>query len=120
MAVRCQCTRRIPLYPGSSAQNDFTQAGRDYQYFLHLGRNRRFLRGLLFGIQSGTHRSDKSAGKRGWPFWNSGKLHALAEETPLGRIGTPEDISAAALFLASSKASFITGQVLGANGGLVI
>ena len=47
-------------------------------------------------------------------------LHALAEETPLGRIGTPEDISAAALFLASSKASFITGQVLGANGGLVI
>ena len=47
-------------------------------------------------------------------------LHALAEETPLGRIGKPEDISAAALFLASSKASFITGQVLGANGGLVI
>lgn len=47
-------------------------------------------------------------------------LHALAEETPLGRIGKPEDISAAALFLASSKASFITGQILGANGGLVI
>lgn len=47
-------------------------------------------------------------------------LHTLAEETPLGRIGKPEDISAAALFLASSKASFITGQVLGANGGLVI
>ena len=47
-------------------------------------------------------------------------LSALAEETPLGRIGTPEDVSAAALFLASPGASFITGQVLGANGGIVI
>ena len=47
-------------------------------------------------------------------------MQGLLEETPLGRIGRPEDISAAALFLASPQASFITGQVLGANGGLVI
>ena len=51
---------------------------------------------------------------------SAGDLSALAEETPLGRIGTPEDVSAAALFLASPGASFITGQVLGANGGIVI
>lgn len=44
----------------------------------------------------------------------------LVEETPLMRLGTPEDIAAAAVFLASDKASFITGQVLGVNGGFVI
>ncbi len=47
-------------------------------------------------------------------------LLALSEETPLGRLGTPEDIAKCALFLASSDASFITGQVIGVNGGFVI
>ncbi len=45
---------------------------------------------------------------------------ALAEETPLGRLGKPEEIAAAVSFLASSDAAFITGQVLSPNGGLVI
>lgn len=44
----------------------------------------------------------------------------LAEETPLARLGTPEDIAKAVFFLASEEASFITGQVLGANGGFVM
>ena len=44
----------------------------------------------------------------------------LAEETPLGRIGTPEDVANAVLFLASDQASFITGQTLGVNGGMII
>ncbi|OUN98698.1 3-oxoacyl-ACP reductase [Pseudoflavonifractor sp. An44] len=47
-------------------------------------------------------------------------LDALADETPLGRIGTPEECAACALFLASDGASFVTGQVLAPNGGLVI
>lgn len=47
-------------------------------------------------------------------------MAALAEETPLGRIGTPEECASCALFLASDGASFITGQVLAPNGGLVI
>lgn len=47
-------------------------------------------------------------------------IKALAEETPLGRIGEPNDIANAALFLASNEASFITGQTLGVNGGFVI
>lgn len=47
-------------------------------------------------------------------------LHALAEETPLERLGEPEDIAAAAAFLCSRDAAFITGQVLGVNGGFVI
>ena len=45
---------------------------------------------------------------------------ALAEETPLGRIGTPADVAATALFLASDGASFITGQCLGVDGGFAI
>ena len=45
---------------------------------------------------------------------------ALIEETPLMRLGTPADVAAAALFLAGEGASFITGQVLGVNGGFVI
>lgn len=45
---------------------------------------------------------------------------ALIEETPLGRIGEPEDVANAVVFLASDKASFITGQDLGVNGGFVI
>ncbi|MBQ3094730.1 MAG: SDR family oxidoreductase [Clostridia bacterium] len=45
---------------------------------------------------------------------------AIAEETPLCRLGRAEEIASAVSFLASEDASFITGQVLAANGGLVI
>lgn len=45
---------------------------------------------------------------------------ALADETPLGRIGTAEEVAKAILFLCGEGASFITGQVLGVSGGLVI
>ena len=47
-------------------------------------------------------------------------LASLAEETPLGVLGTPEDVAHALLFLCSPDASFITGQVLGVNGGFII
>lgn len=47
-------------------------------------------------------------------------LGELARMTPLGRLGTPEDIAAAIAFLASDAASFITGQVLTADGGFVL
>ena len=44
----------------------------------------------------------------------------LCEQTPLGRIGDPDDISALARFLASDEASFITGQIIGVDGGFAI
>jgi 3-oxoacyl-[acyl-carrier protein] reductase len=47
-------------------------------------------------------------------------LRALQEETPLGRLGSPQEVAAAVCFLASDDARFITGQVLGVNGGMVI
>ena len=43
-------------------------------------------------------------------------MRDLCESTPLGRIGSPEDIAAAVSFLASDAASFITGQTLSVNG----
>ena len=45
---------------------------------------------------------------------------AVAESTPLGRWGTPADVAAAALYLASPGAAFITGQAININGGLVM
>ena len=47
-------------------------------------------------------------------------MQQLAEETPLGQIGTPEQVADCALFLASEGASFVTGQVLSPNGGFLI
>lgn len=45
---------------------------------------------------------------------------SLCDMTPLGRFGTPEEIAEAASFLVSDRASFITGQVLSPNGGILI
>ena len=50
----------------------------------------------------------------------AGALEALAEETPLGRLGKPEDVAQSILFLASDGGNFMTGQVLSPNGGLVL
>ena len=43
---------------------------------------------------------------------------AMAEQIPLGRLGTPADVAGAVWFLASDEASYITGQVVGVNGGM--
>lgn len=47
-------------------------------------------------------------------------LPQLAEETPLRRLGRPEDIAAAVSYLASDDASFVTGQVLTVDGGFIL
>lgn len=48
------------------------------------------------------------------------EMAALKEEIPLNRIGTPQDVAKTAYFLASSDADYITGQVFGINGGMLI
>lgn len=47
-------------------------------------------------------------------------LKLIKEDIPLGIFGTPENVADSVIFLASEKASFITGQILGVNGGMVI
>ncbi len=44
----------------------------------------------------------------------------ISEEIPLGRMGTPEEVAEAAFFLAGNQASYLTGQVMGVNGGWLI
>ncbi len=46
-----------------------------------------------------------------------GTVEDNAERTPVRRAGTPEDIAYACSFLVSEEASYVTGQVIGVNGG---
>ncbi len=51
---------------------------------------------------------------------NEKQRAAIIGNVPAGRLGTPEDIAAAALYLASEEAGYVTGQTLHVNGGLAM
>ncbi|MCK4752118.1 MAG: SDR family oxidoreductase [Planctomycetes bacterium] len=53
-------------------------------------------------------------------FSTAQRRKEVAEQTPLGRNGTAEDVAKAILFLASDQASFITGEYIAVNGGLYV
>ena len=53
-------------------------------------------------------------------FLDENELSELKNETPLMKLGKPEDIALLVSFLASDKADFITGQIISSNGGFVI
>ena len=52
--------------------------------------------------------------------FSSEDLEELKDETPLGRLGSPNDVAKALFFLCSEEASYITGQIIGVNGGFLI
>ena len=64
-------------------------------------------------IEPGTIMTDALA-----PFLTPERKQALLDGTPMGCLGQPEDIAAAALFLASPAARWITGKILGVDGGV--
>ncbi len=51
--------------------------------------------------------------------FDSETMEALKNETPVGRLGTPEDVARAILFLADRGSDFITGQTIGIDGGFI-
>ena len=53
-------------------------------------------------------------------FADADALAALRADTPLGRLGTPEDVAGVVFGLCQPESSFVTGQVIGVNGGFVI
>ncbi len=48
------------------------------------------------------------------------QAEALLQQIPSGRLGTPNDVAAAVVFLASEAAAYVTGETLNVNGGLVM
>ena len=47
------------------------------------------------------------------------EINDFCEEIPMGRLARPEEVASAVSFFASDKAGYITGQILGVNGGMV-
>jgi 3-oxoacyl-[acyl-carrier protein] reductase len=51
---------------------------------------------------------------------NDKQREGILTKVPMARLGTPEDIAAAAVYLASDEAAYLTGQTLHVNGGMTM
>ena len=56
--------------------------------------------------------------EKDWKALNDEQRTALLAQIPMGRLGTPDDIAQAVLFLVSPRAAYITGETLHVNGGM--
>lgn len=63
---------------------------------------------------------DTPMARKGETEGNVPSVEVMARMIPLGRAGTPDDIAAACAFLCSEEGGYITGQVIGVNGGMYI
>lgn len=63
---------------------------------------------------------DTPMARKGGQTGNVPTVDVMARMVPLGRAGTPDDIAAACAFLCSDQAGYITGQLIGVNGGMYI
>jgi NAD(P)-dependent dehydrogenase (short-subunit alcohol dehydrogenase family) len=63
---------------------------------------------------------DTPMARKGEESGNVPSVDVMARMVPLGRAGTPDDIGAACAFLCSDQAGYITGQLIGVNGGMYI
>jgi NAD(P)-dependent dehydrogenase (short-subunit alcohol dehydrogenase family) len=63
---------------------------------------------------------DTPMARHGEESGNVPSVEVMGTMVPLGRAGTPEDIASACSFLCSDQASYITGQLIGVNGGMYI
>ena len=63
---------------------------------------------------------DTPMARKGEAEGNVPSVEVMARMIPLGRAGTPDDIAAACAFLCSDQGSYITGQIIGVNGGMYI
>ena len=52
--------------------------------------------------------------------WSEERRKEILSSIPLGRLGKPEDVAGAVLFLASEAAAFITGEIIDVNGGALM
>ena len=74
-----------------------------------------------FGIRANTISPGQTRTSFSEVFWSNPSMYkSIIDRTPLKRIAVPEDIASAVVFLASDKASFITGQNLIVDGGITI
>jgi NAD(P)-dependent dehydrogenase (short-subunit alcohol dehydrogenase family) len=76
-----------------------------------------FMRHLA--IENAKHRITVNTISRGRVLDDPRMIEALAKTIPVGRVGTPADVGALAVYLASDEASWLTGQTIGLNGGAI-
>ena len=141
---RGQPHRHVHLRAGRGARHARRRLGPHRHHLVVERAVGRAEHGALRGVEGRRHRADQGAGRRARPQRHH-RQHDRAEPrrhadgprrprppatspastssapmVPLGRAGTPDDIAAACSFLCSDGGSYITGQVIGVNGGMYI